>query len=82
MPEDIVGNLISQIEKLAAKYSSTLAEVEYQIRETEEELVTMLDDLVGDEYDMQGIRELKAMLGGKHDENKPKETLYKIPRIH
>ena len=82
MPEDIVGNLISQIEKLAAKYSSTLAEVEYQIRETEEELVTMLDDLVGDKYDMQGIRELKAMLGGKHDENKPKETLYKIPRIH
>lgn len=82
MPEDIVGDLISKIENLTAKYSSTLAEVEYQIRETEEELVSMLDDLVGDEYDMQGIRELKAMLGGKHDENKPKETLYKIPRIH
>ncbi|MBQ6744097.1 MAG: type I restriction-modification system subunit M [Acidaminococcaceae bacterium] len=82
MPEDIVGDLISKIENLTAKYSSTLAEVEYQIRETEEELDSMLDDLVGDEYDMQGIRELKAMLGGKHDENKPKETLYKIPRIH
>ena len=82
MPEAIVGDLISKIETLSAKYNTTLSEVEYQIRETEEELISMLDELVGDEYDMQGIRELKAMLGGKHDENKPKETLYKIPRIH
>ncbi len=82
MPVSIVNTLISKVETLSAKYSTTLSEVEHQIRETEEELVSMLDELVGNEYDMQGICELKAMLGGKHDENKQKETLYKIPRIH
>lgn len=82
LPETIIGDLISEIEKITAKYSTTLSEVEYQIRETEEELVSMLDMLTGDEFDMQGINELKEMLGGKHDGQKPKETLYKIPRIH
>ena len=81
LPENVISNLITEIEKLSVKYSTTLSEVEYQIKETEQELVSMLDMLTGDEFDMQGINELKAMLGGKHDE-KPKETFYKIPRIH
>lgn len=81
LPENVISKLITEIEKLSVKYSTTLSEVEYQIKETEQELVSMLDMLTGDEFDMQGINELKAMLGGKHDE-KPKETFYKIPRIH
>lgn len=82
IPETIIAGLISEIDTLAKKYSITMSEVEYKIEETEQKLVSMLDMLTGDEYDMKGISELKAMLGGKHNEQQPKETFYKIPRIH
>ena len=40
------------------------SQVEDQIEETEKELSEMLDMLTGDKYDMQGLAELKKMLGG------------------
>ncbi len=64
VPDSIVGELISKLEKLADKYSTTLSEVENQIENTERELSEMLDMLTGDEFDMQGLTELKKMLGG------------------
>lgn len=54
----------SILEKLASKYSTTFSEVEDQISETEKELSEMMDMLTGDDYDMQGLAELKKMLGG------------------
>lgn len=64
LPESIIADFTSNIEKLASKYNTTFSEVEDQIVETEKELSTMLDMLTGDEFDMQGIAELKKMLGG------------------
>ena len=64
LPESIIAGLVAKLEKLAGKYSSTLAEVEQEIEATEAELSGMLDQLVGDDYDMQGLAELKKMLGG------------------
>ena len=55
---------MSALEKLASKYDTTFSEVEKQIEETEKELSEMLDQLTGDDYDMQGLAELKKMLGG------------------
>ena len=64
LPDSIIADLTSALEKLAAKYSTTFSEVEDQIEETEKELSGMLDLLTGDEFDMQGLEELKKMLGG------------------
>lgn len=64
LPDSIVADFITKLEKLAAKYSTTFSEVEDQIIETEKELSGMLDMLTGSEFDMQGLSELKKMLGG------------------
>ena len=64
MPEAIVKELVSKVEYLANKYEVTFDDVETQIRETEKELSAMLDGLVGNEFDMQGLKEFKKLLGG------------------
>ena len=64
LPESIIADFTAKLEKLALKYSTTFAEVEDQIVETERELSQMINSLTGDEYDMQGLNELKKMLGG------------------
>lgn len=64
LPESIIDDFVSKLEKLSDKYSTTFSEVENQIIETEKELSGMIDMLTGDEYDMLGLAELKKMLGG------------------
>lgn len=64
LPESIIADFVSKLDKLVAKYSTTFSEVEDQIAETEKELSGMLDMLTGDEFDMKGLAELKKMLGG------------------
>lgn len=64
LPETIVDNFTSKLEKLAEKYSTTLSGIDAEIKQAEKELSTMLDELVGNEFDMMGIAELKKMLGG------------------
>ena len=64
LPESIISDFVSCIEKLAAKYETTFADVEDQIQETEKELSGMIDLLTGSEFDMEGLSELKKMLGG------------------
>ena len=60
----VLSVIIAQIEKLAAKYETTFADVEDQIKDTEKELSGMIDLLTGSEFDMAGLAELKKMLGG------------------
>ena len=64
LPDSIIADFTSKLEKLSSKYSTTLSEVENQIEETEIELSGMLDQLTGDDFDLQGLSELKKMLGG------------------
>lgn len=64
LPDSIIADFTAALEKLATKYSTTFSEVEDQIEKTEKELSGMLDLLTGDDFDMQGIEELKKMLGG------------------
>ena len=40
-------------------------DIEKEIKETEASLCSMIDDLVGDEYDMKGLSELKSLLSGE-----------------
>ena len=65
LPEIIVADFIAKLETLCSKYETTFAEVEQEIAETEKTLVGLLDELEGDEFDMQGLAELKKLLGGE-----------------
>ena len=65
LPETIVAEFVRKIEALAQKYEDTLADVEKEIEETQRTLSSMMDDLEGNEFDMQGLQELKKLLGGE-----------------
>ena len=65
LPDAAVNGLISKLEAICKKYETTFADVEKEIADTEQSLIAMLDELEGNEFDMQGIAELKALLGGK-----------------
>ena len=64
LPDSFISELISKLENISKKYDDTLEQVEQQISNTEKELSEMLGMLSGNTFDMQGISELKKMLGG------------------
>lgn len=64
IPDEILDGFVARLEKLAAKYDSTLSELEDEIQQTERELAEMLDQLTGNEFDMAGLAELRKSLGG------------------
>lgn len=64
LPENVVNELVGKIDLLTNKYQTTFAEVESQIEETEQLLISMIDELEGNEFDMLGLAEFKKMLGG------------------
>lgn len=65
LPDAAVNGLVNKLEAICKKYETTFADVEKEIANTEQSLIVMLDELEGNEFDMQGIAELKALLGGK-----------------
>lgn len=64
LPAASVNALAAKLAALCKKYDTTLTEIDSQIKETETSLASMLDELTGNEFDMQGINELKKMLKG------------------
>ena len=65
LPEVLLRTLIEKVQHLADKYATTMRELEQEIQETETSLSGLLADLIGTDADMQGIRELRKLLGGK-----------------
>lgn len=65
LPDTIVNNLVSKLQSLESKYATTYFEVETEIKETERLLAQMIDDLEGNEFDMKGLSEFKALLMGE-----------------
>lgn len=61
----LVDNLSSKIENLKAKYKETFGDIENSINETNSKLIGFIDELEGSPSDMQGLLELKKILGGK-----------------
>lgn len=68
LPDAVIDTLVTKLDDLAKKYGTTFAEIDQEIADTENALITMLDDLTGSDYDMQGIAELKKLLGGVCDD--------------
>ncbi|PJM76454.1 type I restriction-modification system subunit M [Bifidobacterium felsineum] len=65
LPTAVLDELVAKVTALDEKYATTYADVCSQIKTAESELSSMLDQLVGDEFDMAGIAELKSLLGGE-----------------
>ena len=68
LPMCIINDLVAHIKALADKYAVTYVELEEQIRESEEALSKLIDDLEGNEFDMLGLHEFQKLLGANDDE--------------
>lgn len=65
LPDAVLDDFVKQLDAVCKKYETTFEDVESQIADTEHELLGLLDDLQGNEFDMKGIAELKKLLGGE-----------------
>lgn len=65
LPDRVVDDLVGKVQKLQSKYATTYSEIEKQIKETENKLCSMIDDLDGNEFDMKGLGEFKKLLMGE-----------------
>ncbi len=65
LPYAVISVLIDNLKALSEKYAVTYFAVETEIRETESILSVLIDELVGNEYDMKGLSELQKLLKGE-----------------
>ena len=64
IPGTVISSLTSKVSKLFKKYEETMVDLSNKIESSEKELCAMLDDLTGDEFDIEGLQEFKKLLGG------------------
>lgn len=62
LPTDLIHKLTKHVQNLADKYAETYADVANEIKETEQTLAGLIDELTGNEFDQQGLAELKSFL--------------------
>ena len=65
LPIKLLNDFESKIDLLAKKYETTYSDLEEEISKTEKSLISMLNDLEGNDFDMLGLDEFKTLLGGK-----------------
>ena len=65
LPEVLLGELSTKLQKLSKKYETTYLDLDTQIRDTEKSLAGMIDDLDADEFDKKGLLELQKLLRGE-----------------
>ena len=63
LTSNIINEFIAKIEAIMNKYTVTYLDTQKEIEENEKMLCKMIDELVGDEFDMKGLAEFKALLG-------------------
>ena len=62
LPTVLIQTLTTQVQALADKYATTYAHVAKEIAATEGELASIIDELSGNVFDLQGLAEFKAFL--------------------
>ncbi|MDD2962241.1 MAG: type I restriction-modification system subunit M, partial [Muribaculaceae bacterium] len=65
IPNTIISELATKIKALADKYSTSLVDLDKQIKESENSLSELIDDLTGDENDLAGLQEFQKLLKGE-----------------
>ena len=61
----LLNDFESKIDLLSKKYETTYSDLEEEISKTEESLISMLNDLQGNDFDILGLDKFKTLLGGK-----------------
>lgn len=64
-PDVVIKPFTDKLIKLGDKYSTTAEDIEQEIRDTEQALAGLVDELTGSEYDMMGLKMFRKMLGGE-----------------
>ena len=64
LPNVIISDFIDSLKSKMNKYSSTLFDIDKEIKDTETELCSMIDDLVGNDAVMQGLRGISGTFEG------------------
>lgn len=65
LSQNVIEEFVAKVRALNGKYATTYADVCSQIDAAEKELIQMLGQLTGSDYEMAGIRELMSLLGGE-----------------
>jgi len=65
LPETITHELTAKLQLLAQKYATTYADVAKDIHNTEKELSDLMDELTGNDFDMQGLGKFQSLLKSK-----------------
>jgi type I restriction enzyme M protein len=64
LPQEIINDISNKVKSLNEKYNSTLSEITDEIEENQATLISLIDELEGDDFDMEGLSELKSLLSG------------------
>lgn len=64
LPNEIISHISTKVKRLNDKYSTTFSEVTSGIQQNQNMLLSLIDDLEGDDFDMKGLSELKSLLKG------------------
>ena len=64
LPTTVIDELTTKTQTLADKYSTTYSDVANEINQAETSLAELIGDLDGEEFDMKGLNEFKALLHG------------------
>ena len=65
LPEKMLNEFLKHIKYLENKYKKSFINLDIEIKDTENELSKMLDELTGNEFDMKGLEKFKSLLGGE-----------------
>ena len=67
LPHEVIRELVTKLTTLADKYAVTYVEVANKIIRAKNEVVTLINNLRGNEFDMKGLAELQSLLRGDQD---------------
>ena len=65
MPINVTTELSVKVDELTAKYADTLLQIEQEKAEAQNTLATLMEDLTGNSFDMQGIKSMQKILKGE-----------------
>lgn len=65
LPEKKLNEFLKSIKYLENKYKESFCDLDIEIKNTENELSKMLDELTGNEFDIKGLERFKSLLGGE-----------------
>src|SRR5690554_347573 len=67
LSEEIIKDITDHVKNLSDKYSETLSDIMIEIEDNNKILVSLIDELEGDESDMKGLSEFQSILKGDYN---------------